>query len=210
MYNNQSVTAFKELLELADQLLGPEGCEWDKKQTLHSLRESLLEECYEVLEAIDLKDDANLIEELGDLFYNLIFLSKIGEKEQRFSLEQALQTVHQKLVRRHPHIFGEHRITDPDKILEQWNEIKKQEKKERTSVFDGIPKHLPSLARAYELASKGKCMSEGGFTHEQQLGEALWHLAKQGMASGLNPELALRNYLMDLEQQLRKEEAFQK
>lgn len=107
---------------------------------------------------------------------------------------------------RHPHVFGDVHITDPDEILEQWQALKKKEKTERKSRFDGIPKHLPALARAYELASKGKCQAKSSFADETQLGQVLWELAKEAAASGLNPELALRQHLMKIEEQLRSDE----
>lgn len=98
---------FDELIEIIDRLLGPDGCPWDKEQTLQSLRSSVLEEVCEVIEAIDLNDNAHIKEELGDLFFNTIFLCKIAEKEKRFTVTEILKELNEKLIRRHPHVFGE-------------------------------------------------------------------------------------------------------
>lgn len=202
--DTETTRLFEQLLETANHLLGPDGCSWDRKQTLASLRESLLEETYEILEAIDLQDDHNLVEELGDLLYNIVFLAKIGEKEGRFYLQQSLEAILHKLISRHPHVFGEVKELSADAVFEQWQAIKKQEKGHRTHVLDGIPKQLPALARSFEIASKTKQLGTNTFATEAALGQALWAIAKDAVASGLNPELALRHHLMTLEAELRK------
>lgn len=101
------VEEFKALLQVTDRLMGPGGCPWDQEQTLVSMRGSLLEEAYEVLEALDEENYPHLTEELGDLLYNIIFLCTLGEKEKKFTTLKVIQTIREKLIERHPHVFGE-------------------------------------------------------------------------------------------------------
>jgi len=108
---------FKKLLEVADQLLGPNGCPWDLEQTYFTLQPYLLEEAHELIEAIDLQDPKKISEELGDVLYTLIFIAKIGEKKKDFSLMESAREVSEKLIRRHPHIFGDKKISTTEDVL---------------------------------------------------------------------------------------------
>ena len=142
-----------------------EQCPWDVEQTHRSLVPYLLEETYEVVDAIDALDpddpvsDEHLIEELGDLLYQVEFHATIAEQEGRFTIADVAQGIHDKLVRRHPHVFGDVAVEDTDEVLSNWDEIKRAEK-ERTSVFDGVPRSLPALSYA---AKVGKKASKVGF-----------------------------------------------
>lgn len=214
--------AFDELIEIIQRLLGPGGCPWDQKQTLESLRSSLLEESYEVVEAIDLKIDENIKEELGDLFLNAVLMSKIGEKEDRFSLEGVLATINQKLIRRHPHVFGENQaVLDVEAVYKQWDQIKKSEKGQdnETSALDGISLALPSLIRAEKILKKIKktdyqvslnFKKDSFFTSEEELGKILLELIQQGNEKGLQTDQALRKALMQLEKDFKIYEASHK
>lgn len=200
-----------ELIKIIDRLLGPNGCPWDRVQTLHSLRSSVLEEVCEVIEAIDLDDNAHIKEELGDLFFNVIFICKIAEKEKRFTLHEILKELNEKLIRRHPHVFGEgKKINTVDELYEQWDKIKKSEKgKEiRKSALDGISKHLPALARAQKSLQRMKKSNYHAvfpkiehitLKDEQELGRHLLSLVSQAQQYGLNAEHALRKALAQLE-----------
>lgn len=203
MSNEKTTKAVLDLLEIADRLLGPGGCPWDIEQTTDTLREHLLEETYEVIDAIDQKDDENLKEELGDLFYNVLFLGKIAEKENRCQLVDSLRTIEKKLIVRHPHVFGDLKVETSEEVLENWTKIKNEEKKHRKSLFEGIPKHLPALARGFEVASKAKQTGETSFQSEHEVGEALWKLVKDATTSGFHPELVFREFLKQ------KEKAFE-
>src|ERR1700720_2855460 len=119
---------FDELLHVAEKLLSPEGCPWDLKQTFQSLQPYVLEEAHEVIEAVDLDDDQKIVEELGDLLYTIIFYGKLAEKTRRFSMEQIVSTVKEKLIRRHPHVFGDVNVENVDEVVSNWEKIKKQEK----------------------------------------------------------------------------------
>jgi len=135
-------------------LRGPGGCPWDQKQTHASLRGSLIEETYEVVDAIDEGDIAGLREELGDLFLHIVFHARMAEERGDFTLRDVAHGVVEKLIRRHPHVFGEGSAADAEEVLRNWHAIKKDEKPERTSALDGVPRHLPALMRAHEVQKK--------------------------------------------------------
>ncbi len=202
--DQEAVTCFAELLQIANRLLGPKGCPWDHTQTLLTLKEYLLEEAYELLEAIDLADDPNIIEEVGDLFYNLIFIAKLGEKEGRFALKDSLESVKNKLIARHPHVFGDTQVSSIQEIRENWEKVKATEKPTRQHPLDGIAKNLPALARAYEVIDKGrKESSERASCNEEEMGAQLWQLVQKSVAAGIHPEFALLKYTREQEQKIR-------
>jgi nucleoside triphosphate diphosphatase len=151
--------AFQTLVDIMARLRGPDGCPWDREQTLESLRGFVLEETYEVLDAIDRGDRGALREELGDLLFEGVFLAQIAADEGRFTVSDSLHAIAEKLIRRHPHIFGESRsdVKTPRQVLEQWEQIKAREQAdagERRSLLRGVPKALPSLLRAHEIGSR--------------------------------------------------------
>lgn len=120
--------SFDDLIEIIAQLRGPGGCPWDIKQTHESLKECLTEESREVIQAIDNKDDANLCEELGDLLLQVIMHAQIACEDGRFTISDVIQGVSEKMIRRHPHVFGDEKVNNADESLNLWNEIKKREK----------------------------------------------------------------------------------
>jgi tetrapyrrole methylase family protein/MazG family protein len=147
---------FDELVEIMARLRAEGGCPWDRKQTRDSLKPYLIEEAYEVLDTIDANDDHKLKEELGDVLLQILFHAQIGRELNHFTIEDVLQTLAEKLVRRHPHVFGDTRLEDAEEVVHRWEEIKRQEKAEsgngnETSALDGVPKALPALLRAYQL-----------------------------------------------------------
>jgi len=148
--------AFKELYDIVVRLRGPGGCPWDIEQTPSSLRGSLVEETYECLEAIDEKDPAHIAEELGDLFLLATMISYMHEQEGKFSVADALSNVGKKLIRRHPHVFGEVKVKDSAEVLNNWAEIKvKQEgRKPKDSVLDEVSGGLPPMERSFKLQKK--------------------------------------------------------
>jgi tetrapyrrole methylase family protein / MazG family protein len=148
--------AFKELYDIVVRLRGPGGCPWDIEQTPSSLRGSLVEETYECLEAIDEKDPAHIAEELGDLFLLAIMISYMHEQEGKFSVADALSNTSKKLIRRHPHVFGEVKVKDSAEVLNNWAEIKvKQEgRKPKDSVLDEVSGGLPPMDRSFKLQKK--------------------------------------------------------
>jgi len=148
--------AFKELYDIVVRLRSPGGCPWDIEQTPSSLRGSLVEETYECLEAIDEKDPAHISEELGDLFLLATMISYMHEQEGKFSVADALSNVGKKLIRRHPHVFGEVKVKDSAEVLNNWAEIKvKQEgRKPKDSVLDEVSGGLPPMERSFKLQKK--------------------------------------------------------
>jgi MazG family protein len=146
--------SIQRLREIVRRLRAPDGCPWDREQTHASLKPHLLEECYELLEAIDSGDNDQLREELGDLLLQVALHAQIAAEDGRFSLDDVAGELADKLVRRHPHVFGESRLPDSDAVLKQWDQIKREEKIERRSALDGVPLNLPALARAQQVQAK--------------------------------------------------------
>lgn len=147
---------FAKLREVIAQLRGPGGCPWDQKQTHQSLKKYLLEEAYEVLEAIDDEDDEHLIEELGDVLLQVMLHAQIGEDEGFFSVRDVIEVVTEKMIRRHPHVFGQMTVNNAEEVVTNWEEIKKQEKGDQAdhSILATIPKGLPALMEATKLQKK--------------------------------------------------------
>lgn len=146
---------FSKLREIISVLRGPEGCPWDKEQTHETLKRYLIEETYEVIEAIDKGDIDHLIEELGDVLLQVMLHAQIGEDEGYFSIADVIEGISEKMVRRHPHVFGSVEVENTDEVLQNWEEIKRQEKGEvDPSVLAGVSYSLPNLIRAYELQKK--------------------------------------------------------
>ncbi|HWI41022.1 MAG TPA: nucleoside triphosphate pyrophosphohydrolase [Verrucomicrobiae bacterium] len=210
---------FQRLMDIMRRLRGPGGCPWDAEQTHESLRRYLLEETYEVLEAVDAADDAALREELGDLVLQPVFHAVIAEEQRRFSMDDILDGICDKLVRRHPHVFGEMEIRDSAAQVENWEKIKKAEKgDERKSALAGVPRELPALLRAQKLTEKAarvgfdwdsshgahckvveelkeleEAMATGDRVRtESELGDLLFAVVNLGRLLSLDPEEALR------------------
>lgn len=211
--------SFIELNKILDKLLSPEGCPWDREQTLQTLRSTVLEEVHELIEAVNLDNDADIVGELGDLFFNVLFFCKLGEREGRFTMDEVLNKISEKLIRRHPHVFGESTLETPEEVVSQWELIKSLEKEHshRKSAIDGIPHSLPSLALAYKLFGKSrkkeafwKNYQEKEVTDEEKLGKALFELVKHGREKGIDPEQALRHYLANFSGEFRKWEDIHK
>jgi tetrapyrrole methylase family protein/MazG family protein len=142
------------LRKIVVQLRSPDGCPWDREQTHQSLKPHLVEECYELIDAIDAGDDKELKEELGDLLLQVVLHSQMAAEANRFTLDDVATSIADKLVNRHPHVFGESRLPNSEAVLRQWEVIKRTEKLERSSVLDGVPKGLPGLARAQKFQTK--------------------------------------------------------
>ena len=147
---------FKKLTEIVDTLMGKNGCPWDKIQTRESLKPYLVEETYETLEALDGNNPEEIKEELGDLLYQILFHAKISENKNEFNIKDVIESISNKMVNRHPHVFKEKNLKTPDQVVAQWEEIKTKEKSKigRKSVLDGIPSNLPSLQRSQKLQKK--------------------------------------------------------
>ena len=141
----------KALTRIMARLRGPRGCPWDRKQTHRSLRPMILEEVYELLEAIDQGDDHALKEELGDVLLHILFHAQLARERKAFDFQAVARELADKLVRRHPHVFGREKLRNPSQVLRRWHQLKQQEKPSRKSCLDGIPKRLPALLYAQNL-----------------------------------------------------------
>jgi MazG family protein len=153
---------FERLVEIMSTLRGPNGCPWDKEQDFNSLKPMLVEEVYEVLEAIDLKDFDGVAEELGDLMLHIVFQAQIGKEEGTFDINTVIQNICDKLVRRHPHVFGDQAAGTSAEVIKNWEAIKAQEKPEKLnrrspeqrSLLEGIPSKLPAIHEAHQISSR--------------------------------------------------------
>jgi len=160
---------FEKLVALQARLRAPDGCPWDREQTHRTLRTYLIEEAYEVLEALESGDDAKFAEEMGDLLLQIVFHSQIAAEEKRFTVADLIREVHEKMVRRHPHVFGEKRARDAAEVLKNWEQIKAEErraagaglktgaapeKKRPASLLDGVSRGLPATLEGFQLTRR--------------------------------------------------------
>jgi MazG family protein len=213
---------FQKLVEIMRTLRGANGCPWDREQTIESLRGFVLEETYEVLDAIDRGDHEALRGEIGDLLFEGVFLAQIEADDGRFDVAASLRAITAKLIRRHPHIFGAKKgVRTAGQVVEQWEQIKAREQKAaggRRSLLGGVPKALPSLLRAHEIGTRVAAVGfdwartsdvvdkieeevaelrravdgEGLKRAEEEMGDLLFSIANLARKLGLEPESALR------------------
>ncbi len=169
---NSKEQAYGRLLEIMDILR--EKCPWDRKQTFKSLRTNTIEECFELCEAIDNEDYDNIREELGDLLLHIVFYAKIAEEQQRFGMQEVAEGICDKLIYRHPHVFGNIDAADAETVSKNWEQLKQKEKKSRHGVLAGVPGALPALIKAYRIGQKA---SGVGFDWETP--EAVWEKVKE-------------------------------
>ncbi|MEG8945752.1 nucleoside triphosphate pyrophosphohydrolase [Rosettibacter firmus] len=205
---------FEELYNIMKRLR--KECPWDREQTHDSIKGATIEETYELIEAIDEKNYDEMKAELGDLLLHILFHSVMAEEDKHFNINDVIDTIKEKLIRRHPHVFGEVKVNGTDEILKNWEEIKLSEGRE--SILEGVPKNLPSLARAYRLQEKAskigfdwsnkedvwkKVLEEINEMHaceklnnhkklEEEIGDVFFALTNYARFLGINPENALR------------------
>lgn len=183
---------FRELCEVVARLRSPTGCPWDRQQTLESIKPYTLEETYELLEAIDSGNDTEIVEELGDVLLQVVLDCQIAADEARFNLTDVVDGLTQKMIRRHPHVFGDVAADSSQEINRNWDRIKQDEKK-RDSIFDGLPAALPALARSARLSKKA---ARVGYDFPQRamlfdkLQEELRELADELFPNGEIPAVA--------------------
>ncbi len=208
------------LIQTAHQLRAPGGCPWDAEQTHQSLLQYLLEETYELIDAVEAGDRDEVLEELGDVLYQVIFhsdLASTGTLGEPFDLEDVASKMEQKMRSRHPHVFGTAEelamfaAQTGEDVMQNWDVHKKKEKPGRTSVMDGVPKHLPALARANKVIGKAEKagvlnpLSKPAvpISNEEDLGRLLLAVVASARALKLDPERALRDATRSLEQEVR-------
>jgi XTP/dITP diphosphohydrolase len=180
---DQRLTEFSRLLDIMDELRAK--CPWDKEQTFDSLRHLTIEETYELSDAILEKDLSEVRKELGDLMLHIVFYSKLGEEANSFGIADVLKGINEKLIRRHPHIFGDVKVNSADDVKDNWERIKLDEG--RTSVLEGVPMSLPAMVKAYRIQDKARGV---GFDWENS--EQVWAKVEEEIGE-LNHELANGN-----------------
>lgn len=151
----RNIATLERLIRIVKKLRAPQGCPWDRKQTHASLKQHLLEEAYEVLEAIDEKNPEKLKDELGDLLLQVVLHAQIATDKKEFTISDVAQMISEKLIRRHPHVFGKVKVKDADEVVVNWEKIKKTEKKKKEkSHLDSVPKIFPALYENYKISKK--------------------------------------------------------
>ncbi|MBI4333827.1 MAG: nucleoside triphosphate pyrophosphohydrolase [Chloroflexi bacterium] len=150
----QDLTDFNTLVAIVARLRGPDGCPWDRVQTNESLRSDLMEECYEAMEALDEKDAAKLREELGDLLLVIALHTQIASEKSDFDMRQVVQGINEKVIHRHPHVFGAATARDAGEVAAQWEALKKEERHSGDSILSGLPKALPALTYSYGVQKR--------------------------------------------------------
>ena len=210
-------TNIKDLVELMQRLRGEDGCPWDKKQTPQSLTTYIIEEAYELVEAIEQGEPEKICEELGDLLFQIIFQAQIFSERGQFNLDDVIERIYQKMIYRHPHVFGDKRVEKPEEVKKQWVELK-QKSHPQKSVLGDVPRSLPALLRARKITDNA---SQVGFDWEnteqvlgkveeewqeltkafqskeqsrieQEFGDLLFALVNLSRFVGVNPETALK------------------
>jgi MazG family protein len=193
--------ALERLLDIIRRLRGPDGCPWDRKQTLDSLKSGLIEEAYEVIDAIESGNCSSLEEELGDLLLQIVMQTQICEENGHFQFSDVAAAIADKLERRHPHVFGEVSVADAGEVLQNWDAIKKAEKREQgkpESIVSGIPRHLPALQKAHQVQKRA---ARAGFDWDHiddVLAKLHEEIAEVREAINRNHEEDIRDELGDL------------
>lgn len=196
------MTPFEELVQVMKTLHAPGGCPWDREQTHTSLKPYFVEEVYEALDAIDSGSDEHLKEELGDVLLQVVFHAEIADKEGRFTIDDVVRGIVEKLKRRHPHVFGDTTVGNSGEVLKNWEQIKRKEKREKKggegSVLDGLPRDLPALMKARRIQEK---VSRVGFDWEkteQVMNKVDEELGELKEARMLNDQAKIEEELGDL------------
>ena len=209
--------AIADLLRVMARLRSPTGCPWDREQTHKTICRHTIEEVYELIDAIDAKDDHEMAEELGDLLLQVVFHCQMAKERGAFDFEKVCRLIVEKLVRRHPHVFGKTKVKNVDEVWTNWEKIKKAEKHgtkhARHSALDGIPKHLPALLRAEKLVKKARkaIINLAGSNSKRRvaktaLARELFDLAELAQARGWSAEELLCAEIKKRERQLRQQE----
>jgi len=208
--------AINDLLKVMAILRSPKGCPWDREQSHHSLRWHAVEEVYELIDAIEAKDDHEMEEELGDLLLQVVFHCQLARERGAFDFDKVARHITDKLIRRHPHVFGKLKVKDVDQVWVNWEKIKRAEKhgthRARPSALDGIPKHLPALQRAEKLTKKARkarlldAIPTPVARTKTQVARQLLDLARYAQSKGWSAEDLLRQETRKFEQRLRKAE----
>ena len=171
----ENLSQFATLVDIIARLRAPDGCPWDRKQTHASLRENLLEECYEVLEALDEGDSGKLRDELGDLLMQIVLHTQIATEAGEFELGEVIKNINTKLIHRHPHIFGSKKVKDAEEVALNWEVLKREERAPDTSILESVPQQMPALGYSQEIQRR---VAQVGFDWED-IGGVIDKLAEE-------------------------------
>jgi tetrapyrrole methylase family protein/MazG family protein len=211
----EDLSRFSALVDIIARLRAPDGCPWDRKQTHASLRENLLSECYEVLEALDEGDAAKLRDELGDLLMQVVLHAQIASEAGEFGLGEVIMGINTKLIHRHPHIFGSKKVKDAEEVALNWEELKEEEREPGTSILESVPRPMPALGYSQEVQRRAAYLGfdweeDGGVIDKlaeevsefrkadtekekaREFGDLLFTLANIARRMGIDLEAALR------------------
>ena len=213
----KSSSAIQDLLTVMARLRSPTGCPWDREQTHRTLRYHAVEEVYELLDAIEAEDDEEMLEELGDLLLQVVFHCQLARERKAFDFETVSRRIVDKLIGRHPHVFGDAKVKTVEGVWTQWEQIKHAEKRgtrhHRPSALDGIPRHLPALLRAEKLLKKArkaglleKTSGRSSTRRARDIGSQLFDLAAEAQGRGCSAEELLRDEINKRERALRQHE----
>lgn len=208
---------FDGVVQILQRLRGPDGCPWDREQTRDSLKSQFLEEAYELIEAIEQGDTEKIIEEIGDVILHVVYQVQIGEEAGEFNRERVFQTLVEKLLRRHPHVFGDASVADSDEAVTKWQAIKQQERADTgASILDGAPKQMPALSYAQAIQERAARVgfdwedlqgamdkiteeleeleqAQSDSERESELGDVLFSIVNAARWQGIDAESALRH-----------------
>jgi uncharacterized protein YabN with tetrapyrrole methylase and pyrophosphatase domain len=208
--------AINDLLKVMAKLRSPKGCPWDREQSHMTLRRHAIEEVYELIDAIETRDDHEMAEELGDLLLQVVFHAQMAKERGAFDFEKVARHITDKLIRRHPHVFGSVKVRDVDEVWANWEKIKRAEKHgtkhARHSALDGIPKHLPALLRAEKLVKKARkahllpTAKSKRAPGKSILAAKLFALAESAQSRGWSAEELLGDEIKRRERELRRRE----
>lgn len=199
MTESSEQSPLERLLDIMRRLRAPDGCPWDREQSLESLKKNLVEETYEVIDAIESGDRSMLREELGDLLLQIVFQSQICAEEGVFDFQDVAQAISDKLVRRHPHVFGDTKVADSDEVLKNWEQIKRMEKGDvPRSAVAGVPRHLPALHKAQQVQSRAARVGFDWKESKDVLAKIEEELAEIRMAMALESAERVRDEIGDL------------
>jgi len=212
----KNLPAIEDLLKVMARLRSPTGCPWDREQTHMTLRRHAIEEVYELIDAIEARDDHEMAEELGDLLLQVVFHCQLARERGAFDFDKVARHITDKLIRRHPHVFGKVKVKDVDEVWRNWEIIKRAEKHgtkhARHSAFDGVPKHLPALLRAEKLVKKARkvrLLADGKLRRrpgKAELGKRLFALAEFAQSRGWSAEELLGEEIKRRERRFRRRE----
>lgn len=222
---------FQDLLDIVEKLRGENGCPWDREQTHESIKHSIIEEGYELIEVLESKDFEKMADESGDLLLQVVFHAQIGKENNEYNIDDVISAVCSKLITRHPHVFGDVEVKDSDEVLDNWSRIKREERGQKTigEDMEGIAKSLPALMRAEKVQSKAE---KGGYifntpqvvaesifkmtnvlsgndekeVSEKYIGKMLFELVSVAKALDVDAETALSRYTNSFVQEFSKHE----